>query len=292
MEKILLDTDIGSDIDDAVCLAYLLMQPECELMGITTVLGETADRCKLASALCYAAGKDIPLYPGARRAILDHTPPSIVSQLKGLGDWPHRSDFPTGEWLAFMQDTIRRHPGEITLLAIGPMTNVGLLFAYDPELPALLKRLVLMCGAFTDRFSHIVECEWNARVDPYATAMVYHAAAPVHRSVGLDVTFQANLSREEVSRRFRHPVLQPVLDFAGVWFEEADVITFHDPLTAVSLFAPQVLTYARGQVHVELCNTARMGMTRLRRAENGPHEIAETVDVEAFFNAYFSVFDK
>lgn len=85
MEKILLDTDIGSDIDDAVCLAYLLMQPECELMGITTVLGETDDRCRLASALCYAAGKDIPLYPGARRAILDHTPPSEVSQLKGLG---------------------------------------------------------------------------------------------------------------------------------------------------------------------------------------------------------------
>ena len=164
-----------------------------------------------------------------------YTPPSEVSQLKGLGGWPHRTDFPQGEWLAFMQDTIRRHPGEITLLAIGPMTNVGLLFAYDPELPALLKRLVLMCGAFTDRFSHIVECEWNARCDPYATAMVYHAAAPVHRSVGLDVTFQVNLSKEEVSRRFRHPVLQPVLDFAGVWFEEADVITFHDPLTAVYL---------------------------------------------------------
>ena len=290
MEKILLDTDIGSDIDDAVCLAYLLMQPDCELTGITTVLGETDARCRLASALCYAAGKDIPLYPGARRAILDHTPPSEVSQLKGLGGWPHRTDFPQGEWLAFMQDTIRRHPGEITLLAIGPMTNVGLLFAYDPELPALLKRLVLMCGAFTDRFSHIVECEWNARCDPYATAMVYHAAAPVHRSVGLDVTFQVNLSKEEVSRRFRHPVLQPVLDFAGVWFEEADVITFHDPLTAVGLFVPEVLTYARGQVHVELCNTARMGLTRLRRAENGPHEVAETVDVGGFFDAYFSVF--
>lgn len=112
------------------------------------MLGETDDRCRLASALCYAAGKDIPLYPGARRAILDHTPPSAVSQLKGLGGWPHRTDFPQGEGFAFMQDTIRRHPGEITLLAIGPMTNVGLLFAYDPELPALLKRLVLMVRRF------------------------------------------------------------------------------------------------------------------------------------------------
>lgn len=290
MEKILLDTDIGSDIDDAVCLAYLLMQPQCRLMGITTVMGETDQRSRLASALCCAAGQDIPIYLGARRAILDHTQPLPVSQLKGLKGWAHRTDFPQGEWLEFMRDTIRRNPHEINLLAIGPMTNLGLLFSFDPELPGLLKSLVLMCGAFTDRFSHIVECEWNARCDPYATAMVYHARPPIHRSVGLDVTFQVNLSRTEVERRFQHPLLRPVLDFAGVWFEEADVITFHDPLTAVGLFDPSVLTYARGQVHVDLCNADRMGLTRLRRCPDGPHEVAERVDVDGFFRSFFSVF--
>lgn len=290
MEKILLDTDIGSDIDDAVCLAYLLMQPECELVGITTVMGDTTRRAMLASALCRAAGKSVPIYPGARTAFYHHTTPLEVSQYRGLKNHPHDTVFPENRWLDFMRDTIRQNPHEITLLAIGPMTNVGMLFSYDPELPALLKRLVLMCGAFTDRFSHIVECEWNARCDPYATAMVYRGNAPVHRSVGLDVTFQVNMSREEVEARFTHPVLQPVLDFAGVWFQEAEVITFHDPLTAVSLFDPAVLTYARGNVHVDINNRDYMGLTRLTRNEAGPHEIAETVDVPRFFRSYFSVF--
>ena len=67
--KILLDTDIGSDIDDAVCLAYLLAQPDCELLGITTVTGEAVERAKMASALCKVAGKDVPIYPGVEQPI-------------------------------------------------------------------------------------------------------------------------------------------------------------------------------------------------------------------------------
>ena len=63
-QKVLFDTDIGSDIDDAVALAYLLAQPECELLGITTVTGEAVRRAQLASALCLDAGKQVPIFPG------------------------------------------------------------------------------------------------------------------------------------------------------------------------------------------------------------------------------------
>jgi inosine-uridine nucleoside N-ribohydrolase len=73
MTKVLLDTDIGTDVDDAVCLAYLLAQPECELLGITTVTGEAEQRASLASVLCMAAGKEIPIYPGAESP-LSHPP--------------------------------------------------------------------------------------------------------------------------------------------------------------------------------------------------------------------------
>ena len=62
--KVLLDTDIGSDIDDAVCLAYLLANPDCELMGITTVSGEAENRARIASAICKNASRDIPIFPG------------------------------------------------------------------------------------------------------------------------------------------------------------------------------------------------------------------------------------
>ena len=67
---LLFDTDIGSDIDDAVCLAYLLANPHCELLGITTVTGNGRDRGRLASALCRAAGKEIPIYLGAETPLL------------------------------------------------------------------------------------------------------------------------------------------------------------------------------------------------------------------------------
>ena len=69
-EKLILDTDIGSDIDDAVCLAYLLAQPRCDLLGITTVTGEADKRAMMASALCKAAGKSIPIYPGCEQPLL------------------------------------------------------------------------------------------------------------------------------------------------------------------------------------------------------------------------------
>ena len=63
IEKVLLDTDIGCDIDDAICMAYLLAHPNCELVGVTTVNGDTRARAQLASALCIAAKKDVPIYP-------------------------------------------------------------------------------------------------------------------------------------------------------------------------------------------------------------------------------------
>ena len=68
--KVLLDTDIGSDIDDAVTLAYLLAQPKCDLLGVTTVSGEAEKRAQIASAICIAVGKDIPIYPGRETPLL------------------------------------------------------------------------------------------------------------------------------------------------------------------------------------------------------------------------------
>jgi inosine-uridine nucleoside N-ribohydrolase len=68
--KILLDTDIGSDIDDAVALAYLLCKPQCDLLGITTVSGEPGRRAMMASAQCKLAGREIPIFPGTAEPLL------------------------------------------------------------------------------------------------------------------------------------------------------------------------------------------------------------------------------
>src|SRR5579884_78410 len=120
--KVLLDTDIGSDIDDAVCLAYLLAQPACELVGITTVSGEPVARARMASALCRLADREVPIVPGTERPLLVPPLQPRAQQAEALASWPHQADFPAGEAVTFMRDLIRANPGEVTLLAIGPMT--------------------------------------------------------------------------------------------------------------------------------------------------------------------------
>ena len=292
--KLLLDTDIGSDIDDAVCLAYLLAQPECDLLGITTVTGQPEKRAMLASALCAAAGRAVPIYPGADTPLLVPQQQPLAHQAEALARWPHATDFPRGAAVDFLRRTIRAHPGEVTLLAIGPLTNVGLLFALDREIPAMLKSLVLMCGVISgglSRRSHFDRREWNAMGDPHATAIVYGAAAPVHRSIGLDVTTQVVLDAETVRRRFQTPLLRPVLDFAEVWFRQAESILFHDPLAAAAIFDPGVCQFERGTVSVELASEPLRGLTQWTPGgPDAPHEFALGVDVPRFFEHYFSVF--
>ena len=279
-ELVLLDTDIGNDIDDAVCLAYLLAQPECELLGITTVTAAPVDRASLASVLCRAAGRTVPIHPGAGVPLVGPPVQKPPPQAAALARWPHDEVFPIGEAVEFLRQTIRAHPGEITLLTIGPLTNVALLFAVDPVIPSLLRGLVMMGGAFID----LSGPEWNIHNDPYAAARVYAASARVHRSVGLDVTTRVRMDAGDFLARCDHPLLRPVADMAAAWFGERAEVTFHDPLAAATIFAPELCGFTRGEVTVDTSD----GGTRWRPAADGPHEIAETVNPDAFIAHYFT----
>lgn len=287
-QKILLDTDIGSDIDDAVCLAYLLAQPDCELLGITTVTGEANRRAEMASVLCQVAGRVVPIFPGAEKPLLVPQMQPLAQQAAALPKWPHRA-FPKAsafEAIEFLRSTIRANPGEINLLTIGPLTNAGLLFATDPELASLLKSLTMMAGRFLSTEGR----EWNAMGDPHATAIVYRAQVPIHRSIGLDVTQKVWMEAADVRRRFQAELLRPVLDFAEVWFQQVNGITFHDPLAAVTLFDPQVCAFQRGTVEVDLASGETAGKTLwLPGSAESRHEVAVEVAPERFFSHYFSI---
>lgn len=288
--KVLLDTDIGSDIDDAVCLAYLLANPRCDLVGITTVTGEPEKRAALASAICQVAKQDIPIYPGSENPLIVEQRQTIARQAAKLKNWKHQESFPKAAAISFMRDTIRKQPGEILLLPVGPLTNIALLFAIDPEIPRLLKGLVTMCGKFTDYPSPWGQTEWNAIVDPHATAIVFRSRPPFHRSVGLDVTLQVKMSSDEVRERFSDvPILEPVYDFSKVWFEERELLYFHDPLAAASLFSNSICDFETGAVEIELENEKLLGLTHFTPG-SGPHSVALQVNPESFFEEYFSVF--
>lgn len=289
MRKVLFDTDIGTDIDDALALAYLLCEPQCELLGVTTVTGEPERRAEMVSAVCRNLGRDeVPIHVGCGRAMLVDIRQKTAAQAAALQAWPHRAFARENTAIEFLRQTIRAHPGEVTLLAVGPLTNVGVLFATDPELPALLQGLVLMCG----RFYTALGGEWNAINDPHATAIAYgntlHAKPPRHVSYGLDVTTQVVLPRDEARRRFSGiKALEPVRDFAEVWFQRSERVTFHDPLAAVGVFHPGVCTYEARAVDVSLAEPT-LGWTVPRAgAEVLPHQLARTVDAAAFFDHYF-----
>jgi len=284
-EKILLDTDIGTDIDDAVCLSYLLKQPKCELLGITTVTGEPVKRAMIASAICKHNGVDIPIYPGLDTPLLNQQWQKKAAQAEALSNWDHENKFPQGEAINFLRETIYQNPGEITLITVGPLTNIGILFRLDPEIPNLLKGIYSMCGYYQGL------PEWNALGDPYSTAIVYQNPAPIHRSFGLDVTQKVYMDAEQVRERFQSRIFEPVLDFAEVWFKEGYGLTFHDPLAATALFDKKLCGFKRGNVEVELNSEKVKGMTHWEEDKQGKHEVAFTVDVDRFFKHFYSVFE-
>ena len=284
---LILDTDIGSDIDDAVALAYLLKQPRCEFLGITTVSGRPEKRASLADAICRKAGRaDIPIHVGAANPLLAEQIQPQAPQFAALaGKHDHRHYSTENTAVAFLRDTIRSRPGEITLLTIGPLTNIALLFALAPDIPALLRGIVAMGGQFFPSGS-----EWNIRCDPHAAAMVLAAPVPV-TLVGLDVTMKCVLPSDECRRRFPSigGSLEIVSDMAEVWFKHTPACTFHDPLAAAIVFEPSLCGFTQGRAVVELSGPPPGGQSSWVDDTSDSQRAAATVDSGRFFEHYFGI---
>lgn len=291
MLKILLDTDIGGDIDDAVCLAYLLREPACRLLGITTVCGESERRAAVADAICRAAGKMIPIVAG-----LDSTlqPIPIYPTPEGaaaLERWPH-GDYEKGDAPAFLYQTIREHPGEVVLLGIGNMTNIATLFRAYPDAAGLLKGLCVMNGYFGEEPLPEPWYNWNSWADPLASKIVFGSRVALHRAIPLEVADQLTVAAERAGEVFRaeSDLVRAVLDFGGAWLESAGKLTLHDPLAAVSLFHPDLCRFERGFVTVETARESSMGGTTFHPSPEGNVEIARTVDRERFYHILAAAF--
>ena len=139
--KIILDTDIGDDIDDAYALALLASHPGVQLLGITTAFGQTRERAELAAKLLQVIGrKDVPVHAGRRgeAAIRDQ-----YAWARGF----RSSAIKKEDAVTFLKQQFDRAPGEITLIAIGPLTNIGDLLSRHPEVKSKIRRLVIMGGA-------------------------------------------------------------------------------------------------------------------------------------------------
>lgn len=295
---VLLDTDPGSDIDDVVALAYLLREPRCELVGVTTVTGPTEQRAGIVDYVLRQAGRtDVPVHAGLTGPVAGGPGQPNVPQYEAIARSAHRSDFRRGDAIGFLREVVRRRPGELTLLTIGPLTNLAALCLLDPDAARLFKRVVTMGGRFFPPAGWLRDghwSEWNIRCDPTAAKMVYDARLPGHVSYGLDVTERCVLSAAEVRLRFdRAPLLRSLLPMAEVWFQKSEKLTFHDPLAAAAVFEPGLCTYETGTVCLEPSAWEHAGARTYfirELAGGGPHTVARTVDADAFIRQYFSVF--
>ena len=288
--KVLFDTDIGSDLDDAVALSYLLAEPRCDLLGITTVSGDVLMRAKLASVLCKAAQKDVPIRLGSSDRLDGPGRQPMVPQNGVLTDWDHDANFSDQSATEFIASTVRSNPGEIVILAVGPLTNIAQLFLDHPDVPPLLKSLQIMGGRFI-KSDGLPASEWNIHCDPAAAEIVYGTDVQLHTSIGLDVTFQVVMDSMQVKGRFQHPLLKPVYEMSKIWFEDRPLLRFHDPLAAVAIFDPFVCDYTTGTVSVKRDEGRSDGVTQWHSDHPGSHRIASQVYADKFFKSYFSVFN-
>jgi len=198
MKKLILDTDPG--VDDAMALLFLHRHPAVELLGLTTVFGnaETDVTTRNALYLCERFGIEVPVARGAALPLVRPprgAAPEVhgddgLGNLEGPVSATRQPDARPAH--RFIIDTLRQHPGEVTLLAVGPLTNLALALAEEPGITRLVKDVVAMGGAFGiggqgGNVSPVAEA--NIVSDPHAADAVFTAPWPV-TIVGLDVTHQ------------------------------------------------------------------------------------------------------
>ena len=199
--KIILDTDIGDDIDDAYALALLASHPGVQLLGITTAFGQTRERAELAAKLLQVIGrKDVPVHAGRRGE----------AAIRDQYAWAHgfRSSAIKKEGaVTFLKQQFDRAPGEITLIAIGPLTNVGDLLSRHPEVKSKIRRLVIMGGAIYVGYNNQPPAvpEWNIKCDPQAARTVFSSGVPLLMA-GLESTTMMKFEAARQKRVFGYGV--------------------------------------------------------------------------------------
>jgi purine nucleosidase len=238
---VIFDTDIGTDIDDAYALAALLQRKELQLLGVTTVSSDAVARARLAAKLLHVAGgpwADVPVYAGLS------TPTQYMKQVEWAAGFsaPNLHDHGGVE---FMRREIEARPGEVTLIAVGELTNVAALLDSAPGIGKKIKAIALMGGSFYRGYApdSKPEPEWNIKSNVKAARTVFSSGVPL-RVAPLDSTADLKLTPEmRVAIYLRGTPLNDALaSLDQIWRHtnhwQGDLPTLFDVL-AVELAAPR-----------------------------------------------------
>lgn len=294
-ERVIVDTDIGSDVDDAYALAFLARSPEVRIEAVTTVWADPLLRARIARRLLDLLGEnDVPVAAGEREP-LDPARSAFLFGHEGRGvfDGERESavlDIPAGE---LIESLLRKHPGEIKVVLIGPQTNMGKLLREKPDLAAMVKEFVIMGGMpfyGPKEMERVGErpLEFNVASDPEAAALVFSSGAPI-TMVGANVTIPTLLRKEDIRRvgRSRDPALQLIARMTEEWlpFLGLEETSMHDPLAASAAFTLEFLDTMMLNVAVETRGELTTGLTIVNRSSHSDWNtvrVATDVRVEPF----------
>lgn len=298
--KIILDTDIGDDIDDAFALLLLSESNKAEVLGVTTVFRNASKRAKMASYLLRKLHKDTPVYPGIDmplKAKIENIVPLEIRQkekvdedgkyhLPQYASYMDEAAIEKKDAVSFIIESVHRYPGEVTIIPIGPLTNIATAFRKDPSIIPLIKEVRLMGGGLGLNFA-----EWNMWCDPEAANIVYNSGVNL-TTVGLNVTCKTQLDEPYIKmmKESKSKALSIVYDMMMKWFEHYQFTApvMHDPLTVASLLDPGILKFEDKHLDIIL-DGPQYGYVVER--DSNPHWIhyASDVDKQRFFQLLKSV---
>jgi purine nucleosidase len=249
-----IDTDIGDDIDDAFALGLVLRSPELKPLGISTAFGDTETRARLVDRYLAAVGRQsIPVTAGV------HTETANVLTQRAYAE--QSPDKKHADGVAAMLEAIRKHPGEVTLIAIGPLFNVGAAIGRDPEAFHKLKRVVIMGGSIDRGYDgksgerRPADAEWNILQDPKGAGKLFASGVPVF-VMPLDST-QIHLREPERKALFASG--NPLTTQLDLLYEEWSAAasshpqtpTLFDPVAAAYTFRPELCPVTPMRIEVD-----------------------------------------
>lgn len=271
--RIIIDTDPG--IDDALAILLALASPEVQLEGLSVVHGNSSTEQGTINALSILELANAGQIPVVRGCELPLVQPSLLAPEthgnSGLGyaELPAPQTKPkVGHGADFLIEQIMANPGEITVVAIGPLTNLALAIRKEPRIVSAIKELFIMGGAIRHEGNTTPLAEFNTYVDPHAAHIVYHSGMPITLTP-LDVTYQCVLLAADVARikgtgsnipAFIEDATRFYMEFHDE-YQGIQGCVINDPLTLALLFAPELCDYEELFVDVDISGGVSMGKT-------------------------------
>lgn len=296
--KIIIDTDIGDDIDDAFALMLAAYSNAFEIIGVTTVYKNCDQRAKIVKTLLNKIGlNNVPVYAGYDNPKIEPIKVSDFEQIDADGKIviPHffkemcQAQYSKGNAIDFIAKKVSEYPNEIMLVCIGPLTNIAAFSSKYPDCIAKVKKIIIMGGS-SDRHRK----EWNFRCDPEAAKTVINLNCII-RVIGINITEKCVLTSEylERIRALKGDANEFVVRMMEKYisdYQNTRMPCMHDPLVIGTLI-DDFCEFSKNKGYV-LTDEANRGCIVFEKDENGNIEFAESVYQTKFLNFMLNLFEK